>query len=205
MSQLINQELQAQRHQINEIVKDLHDLTIRIDHQDLAALVSDLRNRINDPINGPLQVNRYPSSADLLSYFKAVTPDSLQYLITDLFETVTIYDNKTVDASYTKLSEHKYQVELHVNAKKSRIDSLEVESEIPIDDWIEIGLYSPGEDGENELVYLKKHKISKSDTTLNITVNSPPNLVGIDPLNKLIDKNPEDNLMVVSEGTQNGY
>lgn len=49
MSQLINQDLQVHRLQINEIVKDLHELTIKIDHQDLAKMVSDLRNRINDP------------------------------------------------------------------------------------------------------------------------------------------------------------
>ena len=49
MSQLINQDLQVHRLQINEIVKDLHELTIKIEHQDLAKMVSDLRNRINDP------------------------------------------------------------------------------------------------------------------------------------------------------------
>ena len=49
MSNLINQHLQAQRLQINEIVKDLHELTIKIEHEDLAQTVSDLRSRINDP------------------------------------------------------------------------------------------------------------------------------------------------------------
>ncbi|AEE53942.1 dynamin family protein [Haliscomenobacter hydrossis] len=46
---LINQSTIALRARIDEAVKDLHELTIKINHADLAKTVSDLRNRINDP------------------------------------------------------------------------------------------------------------------------------------------------------------
>ncbi|WP_353481827.1 dynamin family protein [Haliscomenobacter sp.] len=46
---LINQNTIALRARIDEAVKDLHELTIRINHAELAKTVSDLRNRINDP------------------------------------------------------------------------------------------------------------------------------------------------------------
>ena len=46
---LINNDLQTQRTQISEIVKDLHDLTVSIGHEELAQTVSDLRNRIDEP------------------------------------------------------------------------------------------------------------------------------------------------------------
>ncbi len=49
MSDILNQELKQIRSQIDEIVKDLHELTTDIGHQDLAKTVSDLRNRINEP------------------------------------------------------------------------------------------------------------------------------------------------------------
>lgn len=49
MSYLINKHLQNYRAQIEEIVKDLHDLTIKIDHDELAKTVSELRNRIHEP------------------------------------------------------------------------------------------------------------------------------------------------------------
>ena len=41
-------------------------------------------------INGKLKlaINRYPTSQDVLDYFKEVTPDHQQHIITDLFETV---------------------------------------------------------------------------------------------------------------------
>ena len=40
--------------------------------------------------NGKLKMNtnRYATSQDLLDYFRAITPDSLQYVIVDLFEEV---------------------------------------------------------------------------------------------------------------------
>jgi len=46
---LINQSLQAVRAQIDEAVKDLHELSIRINNDGLAKTVSDLRSRIHDP------------------------------------------------------------------------------------------------------------------------------------------------------------
>ncbi|MCB9303360.1 MAG: dynamin family protein [Lewinellaceae bacterium] len=49
MSKLINPNLQALRAQVEEIVKDLHDLTIKIGNSELAQTVSDLRNRIHEP------------------------------------------------------------------------------------------------------------------------------------------------------------
>jgi len=38
------------------------------------------------------QTNRYPNTDDLIGYFRSVTPDSLQYLITDLFEEVPLVE-----------------------------------------------------------------------------------------------------------------
>jgi small GTP-binding protein len=49
MESLINQQLTVHRAHLDELVKSLHELTIEIDHKELAATVSDLRNRIHDP------------------------------------------------------------------------------------------------------------------------------------------------------------
>lgn len=49
MNDILNQKLQSWRSQIGEIVKDLHQLTISIGHNELAQTVSDLRNRITEP------------------------------------------------------------------------------------------------------------------------------------------------------------
>jgi GTPase SAR1 family protein len=49
MTNILNDKLQTLRSQIDEIVKDLHDLTVEIKHDELRSIVSDLRNRINEP------------------------------------------------------------------------------------------------------------------------------------------------------------
>lgn len=49
MNKLINQQLNAKRSQLDEVVKNLHELCIKIDQEQLAATVSDLRIRIHDP------------------------------------------------------------------------------------------------------------------------------------------------------------
>ncbi len=46
---ILNDNLQTLRSRIDEIVKDLHDLTTEIGHSALNQTVSDLRNRINEP------------------------------------------------------------------------------------------------------------------------------------------------------------
>lgn len=49
MSNLLGKNLQTQRAQIEEIIKDLHELTIEINQDELAKTISDLRNRIHEP------------------------------------------------------------------------------------------------------------------------------------------------------------
>ncbi|MFT5892172.1 MAG: ABC-2 type transport system permease protein [Dokdonia sp.] len=143
-----------------------------------------------------MQTDRYPITTDLIGYFKEVTPDSLKYTITDLFETVTLYENNMVEASYEQLPNHQYKVHLEVNASKYRVDTEGVEQQIPIQDWIDIGVYA--EDG-NKLLYLKKHKITKQKTTLDIILDQKPFTAGIDPMLKLMDRDGEDNVTLLEE------
>lgn len=49
MSNLINADLQAARARLEEIIKNLHELTLRIGNEEMAQTVSDLRNRIFEP------------------------------------------------------------------------------------------------------------------------------------------------------------
>jgi len=49
VAKLLNQQLQAQRAQLGESIKDLHELTIRIGHEELSATLSELRNRLHEP------------------------------------------------------------------------------------------------------------------------------------------------------------
>ncbi len=49
MKNLLNVELKTYKTQIDQIVQELHELTIDIGHTELAQTVSDLRNRVSEP------------------------------------------------------------------------------------------------------------------------------------------------------------
>ncbi|MFT4686356.1 MAG: GTPase SAR1 family protein [Neolewinella sp.] len=49
MPNLIDANLQAKRARLEEIIKNLHELTLRIGHEEMAKTVSELRNRIFEP------------------------------------------------------------------------------------------------------------------------------------------------------------
>lgn len=146
---------------------------------------------------GAKQRERYATTEDLLNYFKAVTPDSLHYVITDLFETVTLYDTKVVSAEHTKLAENKYSVDVTIQAIKQRIDTTGIETSVPLQDWIDIAIYTKNSEGEDEQIYCKRHKMYDSLATMEIIVERLPTKVGIDPRYILIDKNIDDNVFSI--------
>ncbi len=136
----------------------------------------------------------FTTSLEFLSYIEEVVPDSLNYIIEDWFKTITLYDNRVDDVFYTETNDEQYEVEINVESRKLRADSLGLETEIALADYIEIGVL--GEDRKE--LYLAKHKLEKNQTSLKITVDELPVQAGIDPYNKLIDRNPKDNLKAVS-------
>ena len=48
-------------------------------------------------------------------------------------------------------------------------------------------------------LYLAKQHFAQDSSTIEITVDELPTLAGIDPYNKLIDRNPEDNLIATEK------
>ncbi|MDW3645572.1 MAG: M1 family aminopeptidase [Bacteroidia bacterium] len=143
--------------------------------------------------------DRYATTDTLVQYLRDVTPDSLQYMITDFFETITLYENRAKTVNYTELDNGKYQVSLDLSAVKYRADSLGNETAIDFEDWIDIGVYTEGESGKDSLIYLQKHPI-KGDVVLEVEVDVEPTKAGIDPINKLIDRNPSDNTTTATKG-----
>ena len=136
----------------------------------------------------------YPTSADLIGYYRSVTPDSLQYIIDDMFVNITLFENKTTEADYELLPDSTYQVNLTLDVIKYQADSLGNETSIALGDWIDVGVFTKDEDGEEKLIYMKKHQFTEQQNTISIQVDQLPIRAGIDPINKLIDRNPGDNV-----------
>jgi ABC-2 type transport system permease protein len=165
----------------------------------------------------------YTTSLELLSYLDEATPDSLKYLLEDMFRTITLYDNSVKDATFETLEDSTFEVTLDFYTSKYRTneegrrryadangDSLSLEIEgrrrpiesLPLADWIDVGVFGLDEDGEEVVLYLKKHKISEIDNSISIVVNEKPSSAGIDPYNKLIDTDSNDNKRALKEGVK---
>jgi hypothetical protein len=142
----------------------------------------------------------FSTSTHFMKYIDNVTPDSLKYLITDMFETITIYDIKAKEASMEKLDNGKYKVTLTADVQKFRADSLGNETPLTLNDWIDVGVMTTKEvDGKKKQVelYMQKHKIDKSNPTFEIIVDEKPETAGVDPYNKLIDRHSDNNTVKV--------
>ncbi|HSJ13359.1 MAG TPA: M1 family aminopeptidase [Longimicrobiales bacterium] len=140
----------------------------------------------------------YPTSLDLLAELRAVTPEALRYLLTDWFETVTLWDVETKRAVVERTTAGGYQVTLDVVAKKLHADSTGNETEVPMDDLVEIGVFAAGEgDGPGEPLYLRRHRIRSGEQTIRVTVPRAPARAGIDPYRMLIDRTDYGNVLEV--------
>jgi len=136
----------------------------------------------------------YTTSRDLLAEFRAVTPPEYQYLIEDLFETITIYENRAVSAKYVEKG-GKYEVKLKVSAKKSRAKDQGSLEEVKMDDLVDIGVLGP----DDKPLYLKKQRVKSGESEFTILVDEKPVRAGIDPVVKLVDRRAEDNTIAVTK------
>ncbi|WP_188654325.1 ABC transporter permease/M1 family aminopeptidase [Yeosuana aromativorans] len=159
----------------------------------------------------------YTTSVDMVNFISQATPDSLQYVIHDMFETITLYSNRIVDVTSKELDNGTYQVDIEFNVSKYRNnekgrkyyglkvgDTLSYQTEsmkkpelsVPLNDYIDIGVFAKEEvDGKmkDKELYLKKYKIMAINNKVTIIVDEKPSEVGVDPYNKLIDTKSDDN------------
>lgn len=142
-------------------------------------------------------VSAHPTTSDLYAELRAVTPAPVQSLLVDLFETITLWDVKTERASVEPTGTGEYRVTIDVVATKMRADSIGKETEVPMDDLVDIGVFATGGDKEGEL-YMQKHRIRSGKQTITVTVPQKPARAGIDPYHKLIDRQSNDNVVEVA-------
>jgi ABC-2 type transport system permease protein len=141
----------------------------------------------------------YPVSTAAVSRFRAVTPDSLQYLIDDMFENITLFSNRVTDATWKKAG-NEYVVTLKTESEKFRADSLGTESPRPVGDYIDIGVFAaPADKGIGKPLVMQRVKITGKNNSFTFRTSEKPYQAGIDPYNYLVDRQPSDNLRKVSE------
>jgi len=136
----------------------------------------------------------YSTTLDFLPYLRRAAPPGMEYLIDDMFERIVVFENRALGAEARPLGGGRFEVVLDVSAGKLVADELGVEKQLPVDDLIEIGVL----DDEGAPLYLRKHRLKAGKNQLRVVVDRAPASAGIDPLNKLIDRTPNDNVTDVA-------
>lgn len=134
----------------------------------------------------------FTTSLELVERILEAMPERFAYLVEDLLETITLYDNRAIAATATSLGGDRWRVDLVFESHKLRADGEGAEDEVPMKDWLQIGVY--GEDEEAEPLYLEWHEITGERTELSLEVSGRPARAGIDPRVLFIDREPDDNV-----------
>jgi ABC-type transport system involved in multi-copper enzyme maturation permease subunit len=141
------------------------------------------------------RLDTFALASDLIDEFYKVTPDSLKYLVNDMFLKITLYENKINGARYEKTEDGHYLVELDVETIKYYADSVGNQAEAPLKDYIYVALM----DEAGEAFYYKKHLFTSTNSSVQILTEQKPVQAGIDPFYLLIDRELEDNICDVKE------
>ncbi len=176
----------------------------------LAELMGE--DSLNAAVGGYLRTNRfarppYPTTPGWVAAIRKRAPDSLQNVITDGLERITLYENKVSEATSTPLPGGKWHVRLVIDAKKVYADSLGTERDVPLkDDWLPVAVFPERKRGAappKPLVF-QYRRMRTGRNVLDFTTTQKPAKAGVDPYHVFIDRTLEDNVKEVSEEKAGG-
>ncbi len=138
----------------------------------------------------------YPTSYDFVHHLEREVPDSLGYLITDLFEQVTLYESSIDEYQIQELGNNTFEVQIDVLFEKFRnqIPGMET-TPLPLDDFLEIEIH----DSNGAIIGSKKLRLSSTETTVPLIVEGKPAKIVVDPHRKLIEQNYSNNTIIIGE------
>ncbi|HEX8359904.1 MAG TPA: M1 family aminopeptidase [Longimicrobium sp.] len=136
-----------------------------------------------------------PTSLHLYRELQSATPDSLRYLLADLFTANTYWELATERATVEPAGAGTWRVTLDVKARKVVVDTADVEREVPMNDLVELGVLPAAANGEP--LYQRLHRIRSGRQRITLIVKGQPARAGIDPRSLLIDVNTADNVREV--------
>jgi ABC-type transport system involved in multi-copper enzyme maturation permease subunit len=142
----------------------------------------------------------YPTAYELVNRLEKQTPDSLQYLIRDLFKKITLFNNRVIEAKTKKIT-NAYETTITVQAIKMYADSVGRETPAILDDWIMVGLLAKPDEGKKygKPLEMRRLRMREKEGTFVFITKEKPWQAGIDPYSYLVDRVPDDNLKKVSD------
>jgi ABC-type transport system involved in multi-copper enzyme maturation permease subunit len=143
----------------------------------------------------------YANSRDFLRLLREEVGPEHESLIRDSFEKITLYDLSVKSATSQKRADGKFDVTLRVSARKLYADGRGTEVAAPLDEPFEVGVFTaePGraDFGDANVLSLERRRLHDGEQTFTVRVDREPTYAGVDPYNKRIDRNSEDNLSTV--------
>jgi aminopeptidase N len=147
----------------------------------------------------------YPRSVDLVDGLKSLArDDSERQLIADLFERITIFDMKAREATTRKLPDGRWETLMTVEAAKFHADGKGKETATPLSDAIDVGLFAArpgiGKFSKADVDLFERRPMKSGEQQLRLISKRKPAFAGVDPYNKYIDRNSDDNVVAVTGG-----
>ncbi len=141
-----------------------------------------------------------PTAYALIDALREETPADLQYLIRDLFEEITLFANRSIEAKAVKRPDGKFDVTIDGETRKYRADEKGNEQEVPVADYIEIGAFAkPAKDQRyGRTLHRERVRLTTPKARFQFVTAELPDKAGVDPFRLLIDRIPDDNLKKVS-------
>lgn len=153
----------------------------------------DLRANSSDP---------YATTLDFLRILRDEAGPQWETVIHDFFERIVLFDLEAVSATASEREDGRWDVALEIEAHKFWADGAGEQTEEEIDYMIDIGLFTEDLDdayeGSDHVLYMDKHRIDENTIRIELIVDEMPLYAGIDPYNKLIDRDSDDNLVRVT-------
>ncbi len=138
----------------------------------------------------------YATTLDLKARLDRITTPAERAFTSSLFEQITLYDLKLLRAEYVKTNAGTFDITLIVNARRFKADGQGVESELALEEYVDIGLASinPNELSKVEdIFHLDRYLISAGKNTIGFSVTKKPEYAVLDPFVRLVDRDLEDN------------
>lgn len=165
-------------------------------------------DRVNHMLAGLLDKYRFKSqpyarSLDLVNGFLSLarTPGEHE-LVLDLLDRITIYDLKAPTATTRKLPDGRWETSITVDAAKFYADGKGKERATPLADEIDIGLFDRkpglGAFASRDVISMTRLPVKSGKQVIRVISARKPAFAGVDPYNKYIDRNSDDNVAAVT-------
>lgn len=144
----------------------------------------------------------YPRSLDLVNGFLGLARNAEErQLVLDSLDRITIYDLKAKSATVRKLPDGMFETTLTVDAAKAYANGIGKEAAATLSDAIDIGLFDQkpeyGAFSAKDVVSMERRPVKSGAQSIRVITRRKPAFAGIDPYNKFIDRNSDDNVVPV--------